>query len=178
MCYCCTHVVAALTRYYRIQHNSIFLLPLDERYYRLASGSKILQPLARRYYRDDVWYYRAVGTVRGYTLFSWFCLSLQVASWHESVDSFLWYLFPFSKHPNDDVLLLVGMSLMFACWKFILYNKKILVHVLCFEAKILLYIYDFLLDILFVPSCNHFVCTSFFVDIYHHDCLLLRIFYT
>ena len=62
----------------------------------------------------------------------------QVASWHESLDSFLQYLFPFSKHPNDDVLLLVGMSLMFVCWKFILYNKKILGHVLCFQAKILL----------------------------------------
>ena len=49
----------------------------------------------------------------------------QVASWHESLDSFLQYLFPFSKHPNDDVLLLVGMSLMFVCWKFILYNQNI-----------------------------------------------------
>ena len=36
----------------------------------------------------------------------------QVASWHESLVLFSQYLFAFSKHPNDDVLLIVGMSLM------------------------------------------------------------------
>ena len=84
----------------------------------------------------------------------------QVASWHESLDSFLQYLFPFSKHPNDDVLLLVGMSLMFVCWKFILYNKKILGHVLCFQAKDLIDIFmtSFWISSLFLLvtiSCVH-----------------------
>ena len=105
----------------------------------------------------------------------------QVASWHESLDSFLQYLFAFSKHPNDDVLLLVGMSLMFVCWKFILYNKKILGHVLCFQAKDLIDIFmtsffGYLVFFLLVTiSCVH---TSLWIYIYHHDCLLLRIFYT
>ena len=40
------------------------------------------------------------------------------------------------------------------------------------------YIYDFLGDILFIPFCNNFVCTSFFVDWYHHDLHLPRILYT
>ena len=40
------------------------------------------------------------------------------------------------------------------------------------------YIYDFLVDILFFPFCNYFVCISFFVDWYHHDLHLPRILYT
>lgn len=63
--YYCTSASAAPARYYLTQRGSNFLLPLDERYYRPASGRMFLLPLSVRYYRDDVRYYRAVGTTRG-----------------------------------------------------------------------------------------------------------------
>lgn len=104
----------------------------------------------------------------------------QVASWHESLDSFLQYLFAFSKHPNDDVLLLVGMSLMFVCWKFILYNKKILGHVLCFQAKDLIDIFmtSFWISCLFLLvtiSCVHpslwiyIIMIVFYLESFTHE---------
>ena len=40
------------------------------------------------------------------------------------------------------------------------------------------YIYDYLVDILFFPFCNYFMCISFFMDWYHHNFHLPRILYT
>ena len=59
-------------------------------------------------------------------------------------------------------------------WTSFIYNKTISSHVLCFQANILL-VYLWLHFGYLVPSCcNYFGCTSFFVDIYHHDLVYLE----
>ena len=59
-------------------------------------------------------------------------------------------------------------------WTSFIYNKTISSQVLCFQANILL-VYLWLPCGYLVPSCcNYFGCTSFFVDIYHHDFVYLE----
>ena len=59
-------------------------------------------------------------------------------------------------------------------WTSFIYNKTISSQVLCFQANILL-VYLWLPCGYLVPSCcNYFGCTSFFVDIYHHDLVYLE----
>ena len=76
-------------------------------------------------------------------------------------------------------LLIFVMPLMWLSLKFINIQYENIEQCAMIQSKYRICIfYDFLLDILFLSLVTNFVCTCFFVDVYHHDCCLPRNLYT